>query len=342
MYTLLLCALNVTMKNTFSAVKSGRSGDCSKTCNIDINTHPCDVSLRWRKNKYGGIIQMNYNPPHPNEVTFAGKTYQGIGTTTIDFLNHAGITVDNIEPDAVVHMEFMRGPTNNAEIIHILIPFVAVGDQGSFPITDGSELIHSITTQLKTYQPYAGDSSTQLTDINVSDFIPDDDDYYYAISHSGDKYIILRTVQGLKTEDKNTLFDDLFKIGSSPIWSSRGGTNLDIAKYYMSDQKIKISKVHKGSQEGFTGMSIMMTPLNTSIYEGFASSKGDDEVYIDCRPVGVDEETKPVTVKHEKDGMFNTRDGEMLISLLLMMFGVVIFCIVIYGLFKILKTQDSS
>lgn len=343
MYTLLLCALNVTMKNTFSAVKSGRAGDCTKECEFAINTYTNDVSLRWRKNKYGGIIQMNYSNPRPNEVTFAGKSYKGIGMTTIDFLNHAGVMIDNVEPDAVVHMEFMRGPTDNAEIIHILIPFVAVGDQGSFPITVGSELIHSITNQLKTYQPYTGDSSTQLTDINVSDFIPDDDKYYYAISHRGDKYIILRAVQGLKTEDKNTLFDDLFNIGSSPMWSTRGGTDLDIAKYYTSDQKIKISKVHKGGeQEGFTGMHLMTTPLNTSIYEGFTSSKGDDEIYIDCRPVGVDEETKPVTVKHEKSGMFNTKDGEILISLLLMMVGVVVFSIIIYGLFKLLSTQSSS
>jgi hypothetical protein len=331
------------MKDTFSAVKSGRSGDCSKECGLSIKTHAYDVSLRWHKNKYGGIIQMNYTPTQPNEVTFAGKAYKGTGTATIDFLNHAGITVDNVEPDAVVHMEFMRGGTDNSEIIHILAPFVAVGDQGSFPITDGSELIHSITNQLKTYQPYAGDPSTQLTDLNVREFIPDDAEYYYAVSHSGDKYIILRKIQGLKTDDKNTLFDDLFKIGSSPKWATHGGTNLNIAKYYTSSQKIKVSKVYKGgSHEGFTGMNIMMTPLNTSIYEGFASSKDDGEVYIDCRPVGVDEETKPVTVKHERSGMLSSKDKDRLVTLLLMMFGVILFSIFIYGIFKLLKTQDSS
>jgi hypothetical protein len=331
------------MKNTFSAVKSGRAGDCSKECELAIKTHPDDVSLRWRKNKYGGIIHMNYSPTHPDEVTFAGKAYKGVGTVTIDFLNHAGLTVDNVDPDAVVHMEFIRGGSDNAEIIHILAPFVAVGDQGSFPITDGSELIHKVTTQLKTYQPSEDDSSTQLTDINVSDFIPSDDDYYYAVSNSGDKYIILRKIQGIKSEDKNTLFEDLFKIGSSPKWASHGGTNLDIAKYYTSAQKINISNVHRHeTHEGFTGMNIMMTPLNTSIYEGFASSKGDDEVYIDCRPVGVDEETKPVTVKHERRGMFDTENGEMLRSLLVVMLGAVLFCAILFGIFKLLKTQDAS
>jgi len=289
------------------------------------------------------MIKMNYNSAHPNEVTFAGKAYKGTGVVTIDFLNHAGLTVDNVEPDAVVHMEFMRGPTNNNELIHILVPFAVVGDQGSFPITDGSELIHKVTTQLKTYQPSEGDSSTQLTDINVSDFIPSDDYYYYAVSHSGDKYMILRKIQGLNAEDKNTLFEDLFKIGSSPKWASNGGTNLDIAKYYTSAQKINISNVHRHeTHEGFTGMNIMMTPLNTSIYEGFASSKGDDEVYIDCRPVGVDEETKQVTVKHERRGMFDTENGEMLRSLLVVMLGAVLFCAILFGIFKLLKTQDAS
>jgi hypothetical protein len=285
---------------------------------------------------------MNYTPTQPNEVTFAGKAYKGTGMATIDFLNHAGFTVDNVEPDAVVHMEFMRGGTENAEIIHILVPFVAVGDQGSFPITDGSDLIHSITAQLKTYQPYAGDPSTQVTDMNVRKFIPDDAEYYYAVSHSGDKYIILRTIQGIKTEDKNTLFDDLFKIGSTPKWANHGGIDMDIVKYYTSSQKIKVSKVYTGgSHEGFTGMTDR--PLNTSsLYEGFASSKEDDDIYIDCRPVGVDEETKKVTVKNERGGMFSSKDKEKLVTLMLMMLGVIMFSILIYGIFKLLKTQDSS
>jgi len=334
------------MKNTFRAVKTDRSGDCSKECSLDIKTHVCDVSLRWRKNKYGGIIRLNYNPPQPNEVTFAGNVFKGTGTTTIDFLNHSGFTIDSVEPDAVVHMKFMRGSTNDAEIIHILIPFVATGEQGGFPITDGSELFHSITNQLKTYQPDAGDPSTQLTEIDVHTFIPDKPDYYYAESHSGDKYIILRKIQGIKADDKNTLFSDLFDIGKFPKWPTPGGTNMDIAKYYMSTKNINVSKVYKGSsQEGFTGMHTMM-PLNTStIYEGFESANGDDEVYIDCRPVGVDEETKPVTVKntqHEGGSLVNSKDKERLISLLIMIFGVIVFSVLLYGISKLLSTQDTS
>ena len=332
------------MKDTFSAVKSGRSGECSKECQIAINTHAYDVSLRWSKNKYGGIIQMNYSPSHPNELTFAGKAYKGVGTATIDFLNHSGFSVDNIEPDAVVHIEFIRDGTNNAEIIHILVPFVGVGDQGSFPITDGSELIHSITNQLKTYQPYAGDPSTQLTDIDVRDFIPVDAEYYYAVSHTGDKYIILRTIQAIKSEDKDILFNDLFKIGSSPKWPISGGTKLDIAKYYTSSSKIKLSNVYKGgTHEGFTGMTSMLTPMNTSaIYEGFSSSKDTDEIYIDCRPVGVDEETKPVTVRHERGSMFSSADKHRLVTILVMLVGTIIFSALIYGIFKVLNSQNSS
>jgi hypothetical protein len=335
------------MKDTFSAVKTGRSGECSKECEITINTHAYDVSLRWRKNQYGGIIQMNYNPSRPNEVTFAGNAYKGVGTATIDFLNHAGFTVDNIEPDAVVHMEFIRDGSNNAEIIHILVPFVAVSEKGSFPITDGSELIHSITKQLKIYQPYVGDPSTQLNDIDVRDFIPVDAEYYYAVSHNGDKYIILRTVQGIKSEDRNILFNDLFKIGSSPKWPTSGGTKLDIAKYYTGSSKIKVSNVYKGgTHEGFTGMTgitSMLTPINTStIYEGFSSPKDTDEIYIDCRPVGVDEETKPVTVKHERGSMLSSADKNRLVTILLMLVGTIIFSALIYGIFKVLNSQNSS
>ena len=327
-----MSALNVTMQNTFRAVKSRRSGECSKECALTIKTHAYDVSLRWRKNKYGGIIHLNYTPSHPNEVFFAGNAYNGTGTVNIDFLNHAGFTVDNIEPDAVVHMEFMKGGTNNAEIIHILIPFVAVGDQGSFPMTDGSELIHTITNQLKSYQPFEGDPSTQLSDINVNEFIPSNAEYYYAVSKHGDKYIILRTVQGIHTEDKNILFDDLFKIGTSPKWSKRGGSHLDIDKYYSSSQKIKMSNVYKGTHEGFTGMSEY--PMNTSIIQEGFSSKDTDEIYIDCRPVGVDEETKPVAVKHEKKSAFSSKDSQMLITVLLIMLATVIFSGLIYVIFK--------
>lgn len=320
------------MRNTFSAVKSGRSGDCSKECSLTVKTRDYDVSLRWRKNKYGGIIHLNYTSTQPNEVIFAGNAYKGTGTVSIDFLNHAGFTVDNIEPDAVVHMEFLRGGTDTAEVIHILVPFVAVGEQGSFPITDGSELIHTIANQLKTYQPFEGDPSTQLSDINIQEFIPTDAEYYYAISGHGDKYIILRTVQGIRTEDKNVLFDDLFKIGTSPKWSKTGGSDLDITKYYSSSQKIKMSNVYKGTHEGFTGMSEY--PMNTSIIqEGFTSSD-TDEIYIDCRPVGVDEETKPVSVKHEKKSAFSAKDKQTLITILLIMIATVIFSGLIYIIFK--------
>ena len=320
------------MENTFSAVKSGRSGECSKECALTVKTHDYDVSLRWRKNKYGGLIHLNYNPSQSNEVIFAGKAYKGTGTVSIDFLNHAGFTVDNIEPDAVVHMEFIRDGNNNAEIIHILIPFVVVGDQGSFPMTDGSELIHTITNQLKSYQPYSGDPSTQITDLNMRDFFPVDAEYYYAVSHDGDKYIILSTVQGIHTEDKNILFNDLFNIGTSPKWSKTGGSRLDIAKYYIGSQKIKMSNVYKGTQEGFTGM--IEYPMNTSIIQEGFSSKDTDEIYIDCRPVGVDEEKKPVTVNHEKKSMFSSKDGQILITLLIIMIATVIFSGLIYGIFK--------
>ena len=337
------------MENTFSAVKSGRSGECSKDCALTINTNAYDVSLRWKKNKYGGIIHLNYTPTQPNEVIFADKKYTGTGTVTIDFLNHAGFTVDNIEPDAVVHMEFMRGGTDNAEIIHILVPFVAVGDQGSFPITDGSELVNSITNQLKSYQPHEGDPSTQMTDLNMRDFIPTDAEYYYAVSRHGDKYIILRTVQGINTEDKNILFDDLFKIGTSPKWSNHGGSELDIVKYYSGSQKIKLSDVYKGgTSEGFTGMTAMMNtinpyPINTSNFqEGFSSKEDPNDIYIDCRPVGADEETKPVTVKHERGSMLSSKDKQMLVSLLIILTSTIIFSGLIYLIFKALKTQDNS
>lgn len=338
MYRLLLCALNVTMNGTFSAVKTGRSGTCNKDCSLNINTHAYDVSLRWNKNKYGGVIRLNYNPTQP-EITFSNKTYTSTGTVSIDFLNHAGFMVDNIEPDAVVHMVFMNGGTNNAEIVHILVPFALTSDQGSYELTSGSDLINTIANHLKSYQPAENDPSTQLTDINIREFIPKDADYYYAKSHTGDKYIIVRKIQGLRTADKEIFFEDLFQIGVNPKWSSRPGTKLNIDKYYTSDQKINVSTVYKGeSHEGFTGMNIL--PMNTSrLYEGFTSSKESDDIYIDCKPVGVDEETKPVTVRHERSGMLNSKDKEMLVTLLLMIFGILLFCGMIYGIYELLKTQ---
>jgi len=342
MYTLLLCALNVTMVNTFSAVKSGRSGTCSKDCSLALNTRAYDVSLRWEKNKYGGIIRINYNPDKP-EVTFSNESYTSTGTVVIDFLNHAGFMVDNIEPDAVVHMVFMNGGTNNAKLIHVLIPFASVSEQGNFELTSGSDLINTITNQLKAYQPAEDDPSTQLNGINIREFIPKDSDYYYAVSHTGDKYIIVRKIQGLRSEDKETLFDDLFQIGKDPKWSNRPGTNLDIAKYYTSEEKINVSNVYKSnSQEGFIG-TMHERPLNTSrLYEGFTSSTKTDDIYIDCQPVGVDEDTTPVTVKHERSGMLSSKEKEMLVSFLLVIVGTIIFSCFIYAIYRILKTQDSA
>lgn len=329
--------------NTFSAVKSGRAGECAKNCALTIQSRTYDVSLRWRKNEYGGIIQMNYTTNHNNEFTFAGKAYKGTGTVIIDFLNHAGVKINNIEPEAVVHIEFMD---TNSDIVRVLVPFVVADNQGSFPITKGSDLIHAIVDQLKTYQPSEGDPSTQLSNVNVNDFIPEEANYYYAVSNNGDKYVILQKIQAFKTEDKNTMFNDLFKLGDSYKYASRGGTNLDISKYYTSDQFIKISDVYRDdSKEGFTGMGKsgntqrLMPPPAQSLaqakshqtQEGFTSGEKDSgEIYIDCRPVGADETKTPV--KHEKTGMISKKEEETMIMIIGLLVGIIMFSLILYGL----------
>lgn len=306
------------MSKTFNAIKSNRNGKCGNICGLSVNSRPYDLSVSWRKNNHGGIIQLNYvkyNYFGKKDFTFNQDKYGSSGTIIIDFLNNTGLSIDNIKPDAIVHIEIMR---SDNDTITLLIPFAVASKQGSFPVTKGSELIHKITNELHTYQPSPDDPSTKMGNVNINNFFPEDSDYYYALSNTNKKYIILRKFQALKKEDEDILFNGLFKLDTDDEnREMSAGTALNIQKYYISTQNIKISGEYRNnSQEGFIGG---MTR------EGFDNS----EIYIDCRPVGADEETEEVDMKYEDKGL-SPELKKYLLIMVAMIVGCIIFVLIIY------------
>ena len=330
--------------NRINISKNNYKDKCGKSCSLSIYPYERDITLRWRKNKdgYGGRIQINYKKNKTiKEYVFNDKRYYGTGVAFIDFMNYTGLTINNTIPDAIVTLLLVNQEDEHK--LSILIPFIEAGDKGSFSITKGTDLLHNIIDQLNTYQSKEGDPSTQLNNITLSHFVPESDaTYYYAKGENKGDYIILQTFQAFKTSDREKLFDKLFNMTTPYNAPHSGVINMGIKEYYMGSEFIKISNIHK---EGFTGMSKRVTTFMDPPQPSFAKepeiegfTDGSD-IYIDCRPVGADEETEPVTVKHERTGLLNDKEKSYIYMFLLILMGCIIFVVILYlinwGLTKI-------
>ena len=74
---------------------------------------------------------------------------------------------------------------------------------------------------------------------------------------------------------------------------------------------------------------IASKPLIESFTSMGSKSTGNNEIYIDCHPVGVDDEDEQVTVKYD-EGNASRRQTQLLFILLMLLF-VIFVMVILYG-----------
>lgn len=293
-------------KNIYNFTQTG--GNPCKDCELNIVKSSQKLKsavIRWKSTDKGGVIKINVLGNTENSdtnLTFI-KDYVMIDQTRLYFYNSIDAVIDSKTPDCMAVMKFQSKDMNTT--LTCYIPFLT-GEK----ITQGTELLHKIFENVIAYQSNENDEPTELKDINVLSLFPEKGKYYMAENKEKNKhevFIIFNTFQAILTEDMQNL-GKLFGIPEDDVKSvlRQPGKKINISSYYIASKPIT---------ESFTTMS--------------SSNTGNDEIYIDCHPVGVDDEDEQVTVKYDK-GAAEKRDSEILFILLMFLF-VIFVMLILYG-----------
>jgi hypothetical protein len=184
-------------------------------------------------------------------------------------------------------------------------------------ITPGTKLINKIIDNIVSLQPNEDDEPTRLDNIRMLDLFPDKGTYYDSMSKKGDDhFIIIDTFQAIGTDDMEKI-DKLFEVDRDDVKDiiREPGIKLNFSSYYKSDNPIV---------EGLTNMK------NTA---------SRDEIYIDCHPVGADEETEQVTEKYDKGRAKKIQ--RQIVFFLLMMIIVIAVIALLYGINYLIKKYSN-
>lgn len=273
------------------------------------------VSVRWTKTEKGGEFRLNVIGLADNEATniiFNDKTkFIMEGPVRLSFYKNIDLVIDSQVPDCVASLKFKDNKTGQTLMCYI--PFIS-GEK----ITPGTEIIHRIIEEVIKYQSSEDDPASQMVNMNMLDLFPDKGEYYqgYSVadgaivdknSERQDVIIVINTFQAILGEDMKSL-EKLFDINATDIPTI----------IRLPGKKINISTYNKSSNpttEGLTNMS---------------SNTGSDEIYIDCHPVGVDDDTEQVTVKYDKTGI--TAQLHWAFYIILMFSLVIVVMLIIYGM----------
>lgn len=291
-------------------------GKLCKECKLHVvksSQKSKTVAVRWTKTDKGGEIRLNVVGLADNESTNIvlndKSEFVMDGPTKLSFYKNIDLVVDAQVPDCVAILKFKDNKHGRTLVCYI--PFIT-GEK----ITAGSDTIHRIVKEVVTYQANEGDPASQLKDMNVLDLFPDKGGYYEGYASTGapnknsktsDVIIVINTFQAILTDDMK-LLEKLFDIDTADIPTIRRlpGKKINISSYNRSDNPIT---------EGLTNMS---------------SNTGPDDIYIDCHPVGVDEETEQVTVKYDKSDGSQTQS--QLLYIILAFSLVIIVMTFLYGI----------
>jgi hypothetical protein len=263
--------------------KTEAKGKCGKKCELTIhksrNEQKHDFSIRWKKNDKGGAITLNplnYDKSSEKILTLGIVAYTYSTPTRISFYKDIDLVINSKTPDCIVsiHLESKRRKHDDLTVI---IPF-ATGEV----ITPGSEMLSEIVDNIVNYQPNEDDEPTHMKGYSLLSLFPDKGSYYEADDKSDkgkDKYIIIDTFQAIKTGDMQKL-QQLFELNNEEVTEiiRSPGKKLNFFSYYRSEKNIQEGMVNRKRSRG----------------------SGNDEIYIDCRPVGVDEETEQVTMSYDQ------------------------------------------
>jgi hypothetical protein len=149
------------------------------------------------------------------------------------------------------------------------------------------------------------------------DLFPDKGTYYDSMSKKGDDhFIIIDTFQAIQTDDMEKI-DTLFEVDRDDVKDiiREPGIKLNFSSYYKSETPIV---------EGLTNMK---------------NRASRDDIYIDCHPVGADEETEQVTEQYDKGKAKKTQT--QLIFFLIMMITVIAVMALLYGINYLIKKYSN-
>uniref|UniRef100_A0A6C0FAN2 Uncharacterized protein n=1 Tax=viral metagenome TaxID=1070528 RepID=A0A6C0FAN2_9ZZZZ len=273
----------MTNSRITNLTKTEANGKCGKKCALTIhksrNKEKHSFSIRWKKTEKGGVISinpLNYNKETEKALTLGIIPYSYSTPTRISFYKAIDLVINSKTPDCIVSIHLQSKRSVNDDLT-VIIPFVT-GEV----ITPGTEMISEIIDNIVNFQPNEGDEPTDIKGTSLLNLFPDNGSYYEAKeedSKGKDKYIIIDTFQAIKTGDMQKI-QKLFDLDNEEVTETirAPGRKLNFFSYTRSENKIKEGMVNRNNKRG----------------------RGDDDIYIDCRPVGVDEETEQVTVSYDE------------------------------------------
>jgi predicted nucleic acid-binding Zn ribbon protein len=151
------------------------------------------------------------------------------------------------------------------------------------------------------------------------DLFPDKGTYYDSMpKNEDDHFIIIDTFQAIQTDDMERL-DKLFEVNKDEVKDilKEPGIKLNFSSYYKSENPI------------VEGLKNMNAGGNNNV------SSRKDEIYIDCHPVGEDEESQEVTEQYDKGKEKKTQT--QIIYFLVLMITVILVMALLYGINYLIK-----
>lgn len=308
---------------TTSVSKLDAEGECKDRCSLTVHkkspTAQKSVSLRWKKTDKGGEITVNiidYEGDNAKSITSGGKQFIFDDATKFSFYKNIDLVINGQTPDCIASLFFVEKKERSKKI-EVIIPF-STGEK----ITPGTNLLNKIIDTIVSFQSSEDDEPSRLENIRMLDLFPDKGTYYDTMSSKGkDHFIIIDTFQAIQTDDMERI-EKLFEVDSDNVKSiiRKPGIKLNFSSYYKSEKSIV---------EGLKNM-------NSS---GKKKASARDEIYIDCHPVGVDDETKEVTEQYDKGKAKKTQT--QLIYFLVMMITVIAVMALLYGINYLIKKYAS-
>lgn len=295
-------------KNIYDFTRTG--GKPCKHCSINVVKSSQKLKsavVRWKSTNKGGVIRINVIGNTENKDTnikIGNLDLIMIDQTRLYFYKAIDAVIDSKTPSCMAVIKFQTKDRNIS--LKCYIPFIT-GEK----ITPGTNLLHKIFEEIIQYQPNENDEPSEIKDVNVLNLFPEGGTYYLGQkSYSNRKHevnIVFNTFQAILSKDMESL-GTLFGVPEDEVRSvSRlPGRKINISDYYIASKPII---------ESFTSMG--------------SKSTGNNEIYIDCHPVGVDDEDEQVTVKYD-EGNASRRQTQLLFILLMLLF-VIFVMVILYG-----------
>ena len=304
---------------TTSVTNLDAKGKCKDKCSLTVhkkspNTQKT-ISIRWKKTDKAGQINVNlvdYDEENAKSITYGEDVFVFNKPTKFSFYKNIDLTINGQTPDCIASLFFAEKGKKRTKNLEVIIPF-STGEK----ITPGTKLINKIIDNIVSLQPNEDDEPTRLDNIRMLDLFPDKGTYYDSMSKKGDDhFILIDTFQAIQTDDMEKI-DKLFEVDRDDVKDiiREPGIKLNFSSYYKSENPI---------------------------VEGLANMKNKasrDEIYIDCHPVGADDETQQVTEQYDK-GKANKTQTQLIFFLMLLITVIAVMAL-LYGINYLIKKYSN-